>query len=119
MNKKSQKKQIRKIKKEIEKFRKIIKRLELRPCKNDAEILQKEKEIEDVKKRIRLLENDRDRHIYTWWQNKKVVYHGNVKTEKFHKPTCKYYNWKNCVAIFHARTEAIEAGYSPCKICKA
>lgn len=119
MNKKSQKSHIRRIQKEIDKLRKTIKKFELHPCKNDAEILQKEKKIDGLKKRIRLLENECDRYIYTWWENKKVVYHGNVKTEKFHKPSCKYYNWKNCTAIFHARTEAIEEGYAPCKICKA
>ena len=48
----------------------------------------------------------------------KVVYHGNVKSKKFHRPTCRYYNCKNCTSIFYSRDETIEAGYIPCKICK-
>jgi hypothetical protein len=119
VNKKPKKSQIKKIQKEIDNLRKRLKKLELRPCKNDADILQKENEIEDLKKHIRSLEIKRDRYIYAWWQNNIIVYHGNVKTEKFHRPTCKYFNWKNCTEIFHARKEAIEEGYVPCKICKA
>ena len=47
-----------------------------------------------------------------------IVYHGNVKSKKFHRPSCRYYNCKNCTAIFHSREEAILAGYEPCGLCK-
>ena len=46
------------------------------------------------------------------------VYHGHVKSLKFHSPGCRYYGCKNCTAIFNSRDAAINAGYVPCKICK-
>ena len=45
-------------------------------------------------------------------------YHGNRKSHKFHKPSCRYYNCKNCTRVFNSRQAAIKAGYIPCKICK-
>ena len=45
------------------------------------------------------------------------VYHGNIKSHKFHQPGCRAYNCKNCVRGFNSREEAISAGYSPCRIC--
>jgi len=48
----------------------------------------------------------------------RVVYHGNVRSHKFHRPGCRYYNCKNCTARFTSRQEAIKAGYVPCKVCK-
>jgi len=45
-------------------------------------------------------------------------YHGNVRSHKFHRAGCQHYNCKNCTAIFGSREEAIQAGYSPCGICK-
>ena len=44
-------------------------------------------------------------------------YHGNVKSKIFHRPTCRYFNCKNCTAVFESREAAIEAGFRPCKIC--
>jgi len=43
--------------------------------------------------------------------------HGNIKSKIFHCSTCRYYNCKNCMAVFKTREEAIQAGYRPCKIC--
>lgn len=48
----------------------------------------------------------------------KVVYHGNVRSKKFHRPSCRYYDCKNCTARFTSREQAIQAGYVPCKVCK-
>lgn len=48
----------------------------------------------------------------------KVVYHGNLRSRKFHRPGCRYYNCKNCKAVFNSREEAIKAGYVPCKVCR-
>ena len=45
-------------------------------------------------------------------------YHGNIKSKKFHKNTCQYFNCKNCTKVFKTRDEAMKAGYEPCKICK-
>ena len=46
-----------------------------------------------------------------------VIYHGNVKSGVFHRPSCRYYNCKNCIAEFASREAAIAAGFRPCKIC--
>lgn len=48
----------------------------------------------------------------------RIIYHGNIRSHKFHRPSCRYYNCKNCVAEFESREAAIRAGYVPCKICK-
>jgi hypothetical protein len=32
-----------------------------------------------------------------------VIYHGNTKSYIFHKPSCRYYNCKNCTAEFTTR----------------
>jgi len=45
-------------------------------------------------------------------------YHGNVKSQIFHRPGCRWYNCKNCVAVFETKQSAIKAGYRPCKVCK-
>lgn len=46
-----------------------------------------------------------------------IEYHGNVQSYKFHRPGCRWYNCGNCTAVFHSRSEAIKAGFVPCKIC--
>ncbi len=46
------------------------------------------------------------------------VYHGNLKSKKFHRPGCRYYACPNCQAVFHSRQEALAAGYVPCKVCR-
>ena len=50
--------------------------------------------------------------------NQGLVYHGNVKSKMFHAPECRYYNCKNCTAVFNNKEEAIRLGYSPCKLCQ-
>jgi Metal binding domain of Ada len=47
-----------------------------------------------------------------------IVYHGNVRSKKFHRPGCRYYNCRNCTAHFASRAQAIAAGYVPCKVCR-
>ena len=47
-----------------------------------------------------------------------VIYHGNVGSQVFHKPGCKYYDCKDCTASFKSKDEAVKAGYKPCKVCK-
>lgn len=47
-----------------------------------------------------------------------VVYHGNLKTRRFHRPRCRYYNCKHCTAVFRGRRAAIKAGFIPCKVCR-
>lgn len=50
--------------------------------------------------------------------NKELVYHGNRKSKKLHKSSCRYFNCKNCTAVFSSKANAIKAGYVPCKVCK-
>ena len=47
-----------------------------------------------------------------------AAYHGNVRSGVFHRAGCRYYNCRNCVAVFNTREEALKAGYRPCKVCK-
>lgn len=47
-----------------------------------------------------------------------TVYHGNRKSRKFHRPSCRHYNCKNCTAVFNSRDEAIRAGYVPAGCCR-
>lgn len=48
----------------------------------------------------------------------KTVYHGNVRSKKFHRPGCRYYYCKNCRQRFTSREQALKAGYVPCKVCR-
>lgn len=47
-----------------------------------------------------------------------TVYHGNVRSRKFHRPSCRYYDCKKCTARFTSREQALKAGYVPCGVCK-
>ncbi len=47
-----------------------------------------------------------------------IIYHGNTDSHIFHRPTCRYYDCKNCLAEFESREDAIDSGYRPCKKCK-
>ncbi|MCG8567864.1 MAG: hypothetical protein MI747_22585 [Desulfobacterales bacterium] len=47
-----------------------------------------------------------------------VVYHGNIKSHKFHRPGCRYYNCKACTRIFTSKAQALQAGYLPCGVCR-
>jgi endonuclease YncB( thermonuclease family) len=46
------------------------------------------------------------------------AYHGNANSHKFHHSGCRHFNCKNCDVIFGSRDEAIQAGYSPCGMCR-
>ena len=46
-----------------------------------------------------------------------VIFHGNVKSHKFHRPGCRSYSCKHCIEEFSSIDEAISAGYEPCKNC--
>lgn len=47
-----------------------------------------------------------------------VIYHGNTKSHVFHAPSCRYYDCSTCTQEFDSVQSAIDAGYSPCGICK-
>jgi peptidoglycan hydrolase CwlO-like protein len=56
-------KKLKQIKKEINQLQKQIKRIEFRPCHNDAELKQKEENIKALHERIYQLEKKHDRYI--------------------------------------------------------
>lgn len=46
-----------------------------------------------------------------------TIYHGNLRSQVFHGPSCKDYNCKNCVVKFRSIEEAKRAGYRPYREC--
>lgn len=60
---KQTKKKIKKISKEIKDLKKSQRKLEFRPCKNDADLRDKERELSALRKRILSLENEQDRFM--------------------------------------------------------
>jgi hypothetical protein len=62
---KENQKKIKQLKKKIDNSKKLLEKVEFRPCKGDADIIQRENEVEDLKSFIRSLVIERDQHIYT------------------------------------------------------
>ena len=60
---KGAKKRLKKIQKEIKKVKKELGKIELRPCQNDAELVQKEEDLKELGNRLRALEKEQDRFI--------------------------------------------------------
>ncbi|WP_051554464.1 thermonuclease family protein [Desulfobulbus elongatus] len=46
------------------------------------------------------------------------AYIGNTNSRKFHAADCRHAGCKHCTAVFSSRSEAIAAGYIPCKVCR-
>ncbi|MBI4446907.1 MAG: thermonuclease family protein [Acidobacteria bacterium] len=46
-----------------------------------------------------------------------AVFHGNVRSRVLHAPTCRYYDCKNCTAVFTSVEQAIKAGYRVHREC--
>ena len=68
MTKKNDRSKEKRQKKKIDELNKELKKMELRPCKGNAELEQKEKDIELLKDKINKLKLDLDRHKYTLWE---------------------------------------------------
>jgi septal ring factor EnvC (AmiA/AmiB activator) len=60
---KATRKRLRKIQKEIKRVRRELDKIELRPCQNDAELKQKEEDLEELSNKLRALEKEQDRYI--------------------------------------------------------
>lgn len=58
------KQELKKIEKQIEDALNLLREIEIRPCKGDADIKQKEIEIEELENHIRALEKDHDQQLY-------------------------------------------------------
>jgi len=65
-DKRNKKKAIKELKKEIEKLRDEYKKIELRPCQGDTDLLQRENELEILKSKIYDLEKEMDTYLYSW-----------------------------------------------------
>jgi hypothetical protein len=65
-DKQSKEKTIKQIQKEIEKLRDDYKKMELRPCHGDLDLIQRDKDLGLLKDKIYALEKERDTHLYTW-----------------------------------------------------
>ena len=56
-------KKLKKLKKDVKELRKLYRKLEFRPCQNDADLKEKESELKSIMDRIFNLENEQDRVI--------------------------------------------------------
>ena len=61
MTDKATRKRLKKIRKEIKALKKTYQRIELRPCKNDEELKQKDKDLKGLMERVYELEKEQDR----------------------------------------------------------
>lgn len=50
--------------------------------------------------------------------SKKKKFSANVKTMKYHKPGCQYYDCRDCTKFFSSAAAARKAGYEPCGVCR-
>ncbi len=64
MDKKASKNKIKIIQKELKQAINLLRRLEIRPCRGDSDIKQKDIEIVDLMDRIKSLVNERDSYLY-------------------------------------------------------
>jgi hypothetical protein len=60
------KKTVKQIQKEIERLRDEYRKMELRPCHGDLDLIQRDKELDMLKGKTFALERERDSHLYTW-----------------------------------------------------
>ena len=44
-------------------------------------------------------------------------FRGSHKSKTVHQPGCRYYDLRKLAEVFGSPAEAVEAGYSPCKLC--
>lgn len=44
--------------------------------------------------------------------------YANTKSKVFHKTDCKSFNSITCTSLFNSHSEAVNAGFKPCQICK-
>jgi chromosome segregation ATPase len=65
-DKQNKKKAIKELQKEIEKLRDEYEKIEVRPCRGDADLHQRENELEILKSKISQLEKERDTYLYSW-----------------------------------------------------
>lgn len=59
------KKKIKKIQHEIDQLEALFKKMELRPCQGDADLSQKEKDLNHLKDKINAKKMERDQYKYS------------------------------------------------------
>jgi chromosome segregation ATPase len=64
-DKQNKKKIVKEIQKKLNKLKEDFRKMELRPCHGDADLRQREKDLEILKQRIDALEKERDQYVYT------------------------------------------------------
>ena len=62
----SKEKTVKQIQKEIERLRDEYRKMELRPCHGDSDLVQRDKDLGLLKNKIYALEKERDTYLYTW-----------------------------------------------------
>ena len=63
---KKTKQKIKKLNKELQELEKAYHRMEMRPCKGDKELKQKDIDLRLLREQIHALEIEQDSLIYTW-----------------------------------------------------
>ena len=75
-----------------------------------------------LEKYINSIENENKELKNRIFKNELVsVYFASENRDHFHRPTCEWVQKMNPnnLIIFHSHEEAVDAGYKPCKTCKA
>ena len=60
---KETRKKLKKIQKETDKLNKELKKLEFRPCQNDADLKKKDEDLKSLREKILSLEKEQDRYM--------------------------------------------------------
>ena len=61
------KKTIKDLNKKIKKLEKAFHKMEMRPCKGDEDLKQREIDLRMLRQEIYALEQERDTLVYKWW----------------------------------------------------
>jgi len=66
MDSRANKKKIKRLQKKIDALEKMLGQTEIRPCKGDNDLKEREEEITGLIKEIRILKKERDKYVYSW-----------------------------------------------------
>ena len=66
MDIRAHKKKIKQIQKKIDALEKTLSQTEIRPCQGDNDLEEREEEITELIKEIRILKKERDNYVYSW-----------------------------------------------------
>ena len=66
MDSRAEKKKIKQLQKKIDILERTLSQTEVRPCKGDNDLKEREEEITGLIKEIRILKKERDKYVYSW-----------------------------------------------------